>query len=121
MLRRCSIDSISHWAELILRLMYSRVFSSVLGRRQQLAIVGADEQIRRAAVFQPDFVLAPFAFLDEHVGRDVRHERLAEIRPRLGIQLAQLDQRLLDQLDRIAGAAFDLRQPIVLDVFQMIA
>ena len=29
-LRRCSIDSISHWAELILRLMYSRVSALVL-------------------------------------------------------------------------------------------
>ncbi len=40
---------------------------------------------------------------------------------RLRVQLAQLGQRLLNQRDRIPGAAFDQRQPVVFQIFQVIA
>ena len=72
------------------------------------------------AVFEPDFVLARFVPLDEHVGRDARHGRLAEIGARLGLELAQLLPDFLNRLDRVAGLLGDQRQAIVLEVFQVV-
>ena len=47
-LRRCSIESISHWAALIFRLMNSRSSVRGLAADQAPAIVVADEQAWRA-------------------------------------------------------------------------
>ena len=45
----------------------------------------------------------PSSDFDEHVGRDGRARHVAELGAGLGVQLAQLVQRLLDQLHRVAG------------------
>ena len=48
------------------------------------------------------------------------HVRVGEVGARLWLELAQLVPNFLDLLDRHAGLLRDLRQPIVLQVFQMI-
>ena len=119
MLRRCWIESISHWAELIFRLMYSRVSAVVSGSLKELAVVGADEQAGRLPLFQPHVVLALFVLLDEHVRRDRRDRNVVEIGARLGVQFPQLFEDLLDQFDRVAGAAGNHRQAVVLQVLHV--
>ena len=119
-LRRCSIDSISHWAELTFRLMYSRVSALVLSSLQQIAIVGADVERRQLRVFEPHLVLAGLVPLDEHVRRHARHGRLAEVGARLRLELPQLLPDFLDRVDREAGLLRDLRQAIVFEIFEVI-
>ena len=72
------------------------------------------------AVFEAHLVLAVVVALDEHVGRHARHGRLGEVGARLRLELAQLVPDFLNLLDREAGLLRDLRQAIVLQVFQMI-
>ncbi len=95
-------------------------FGAGLGTGQQLAVVGADEEARRAAVFEPHRVDARLAQLDDHVGLDHRSGDLLEVGPGIGIQLAEVLDDLVDHLHRVAGPPRDHRKAVLLDVFQVV-
>ena len=88
---------------------------------QPLAIVAADVQRRRAAVFDDAPCTVPSSLRSTITsGVTVGHERLGELRPRLGIELAQLVPGFLDRLDRVAGRLLDQRQAVVAQVLQVV-
>ena len=112
------MESISHWALLILPLMNSRSSGRAGGVLQAIAIVLADVQRGHAIVIEADSVFARVILFEDDIGRHVGHIRFHECCARLGVQHMQLIPNGLDQFDRVSRFLGDLWQAVFGQVFQ---
>ena len=93
-------------------------FGRGLSAHQAFAIVVADAQAGRPAVFQQDLVGTIFLAFQKHIGSHGRGDLGGEVGSGLGIQFPQLGPGILDAIQGIARLALNGRQPIVPQVFQ---